>query len=1076
MSKFGTQLIVKSFAATLLCMLAATASAQKTVKIGNEFFDAKIDVARNGKITSFKEKDGNDMAFSDSVAGRSSGIGKHRTYEDKSYFDDTVQLLSADANKAVMKIAHGRIEMLKTISLPPGKKYLKVEFIFKDTIPVEGKLEIAPWIHNTIAISGEPGEGFFYLPHEKGIRVDSTEVAATYSLISSNSNWMAYVDKKTGKSFIVVTDPAPTGLYYWCSPASKMGTLEFHYPQMIPVPDYKITCYFLPGSDIDSAALPVKLNPQFPAKGKTLEPVMKQSVDFNILHEKKAEKRDALEIQFWQPELVLSPDVLFPYALGIRGNIRGKDPLAIIDVPEGLEIVQACGKYWRAKSTVVPEGKENIKRGDINYTRFKYKLNPDYGTEWQHSYIRIFFKATKGLSANAKFYYCSSLDGILFPEKSVPVKVVNIPQSQVPRKFMVMMNCDYEMMKSYPDWEKNLKYLGINGIALNYNVPSKELASVDEVREVNDTMRKAGFITATMGAGFFEPPHDKNLKAVDINGNMTSNFDFTARGPFMDDVAAKIENMAGAPCFDIVISDYEAYFNGYKLSYTERTLKKFEEYFRNSIKDLVYIDPKTMTLNKEKYPEHYKIWVNWKSNQFHEYLNEITQNVRKKYPDLKIGFCTTPGVSEWQCKEVYLQDNKLWNNTFLDYNMQMIYNNVYGSMNSVHSDMDIMGKMQEGTKGVFVPVLSFGFWGNLGPRSPAEDSKYMIYEAVTSGAKGYWVWPGFVGGNGWNYAYMAQANKVIAENENAFLDGCRMDGIVKSVKASHNDGTAVEIKPKVIVYKDVMLLYIAEYSGIDTTVELILDIPYECEASDAESGEKIGKISDKTALQLKLCGKEKGKMIIIRNPGKKEFQGLKENRKEKKNVDTPAANTVLSDSFDEEPLKGKASGEYPIFSSPGGVRGNCLKITDYRGVCIYDQKLSISSGNVTVDLWFKPNRNFSETAKTEFSIFSLTISDKYIVFLQRTNSGGRLQLIAKYKDKYLRDSAIFSEIDKWNSIWYNVKVSFGKDGASMWIDEKLQGKSEKSWPEVYGIERVQLGSPFRTFGFYDELKIYDGTI
>lgn len=1068
-----------AFLSGFLIMLNFAVHADENIKIENEYLTVLIAPENSGKIISLTDKNNNETVYF-KADDANTGTGKFRTLEDSSYFKDKYLTVSKEKNKAVVKGLHEGMEVSKTFTLENGRKYLKIETVFRDTMPVAGKSEISPWMHNAINISETPTDNYYFLPHEKGIRKDASGNGATAALISSNSNWMAYYNSGEKRGILLAADPAPKGIYYWCKPSQKFGTMELHYSSLKAVPDYKITVWvaLLPAIDRGNAAaleLPVKLIPEVP-ESMDFKPVFKDTVSLEAIHEKDSEKSVPLAVGFLQKTLVLSPDVDYPYAFGICGRTIGKDPRVIIDAPEEIELTQWCGKWWWEKEKLELLKKESVSRGGAKYQRYTFSVVPYYNKKWSHNYIRFFFRPVKNSASIPPVYYRSSQDGTLFEEKALPVEVIRIPASAVPKRFKTMMNCDYETLRVYPEWQKHFRHLGLNGIVLNYNVPQKGWVTEEQMKELVAGMKKDGFVTAVMGAGFFDPglETNKDLNAVDINEQKCNNFDFSARGPFMDKAADRINKMAGELGVDIAISDYEAYFNGSNLSFTERTVSKFKQYFTESIKDLEYVDPKTVTLSKQKYPKHYKIWVDWKSTQFHEYLNEIAAKVKVKYPKMKIGFCTVIGVNEQQCKEMYLEDNKLWNNTFLDYNMCMLYNNDYHSMQNAHADMDTMAGMEKNTKAEFFPTLSLG-WEELEFRSPPEDSKYIIYEAVTSGAKGYWIWPGFTGSNGQHYYYLAQANKVIAENEDVLMDGVRMDQIVRKIKAVKAGGATVDVKPKVIVYKNKILVYLAEYSGSDISIEASLQLPFEYAVKDVETGDKKGNIADGGVLKCTIGGKEKGRMFLLESISGKEIPAdFKPVENNGENADiAEGVNPVFYDSFDTEPLKGVSSEAYPMYSMAGGIKNNCLKITDYRGACIYDEEIKITSGNVTVDFWYNPGREFNAGIKAGFTIFSISINDNYNVALEEVPEG-KIKLVPKYNNNYLWKASVTSEQDSWLVKWYRIKVSFGKDGAALWIDNALQAENKTMMPAIDKISKIQLGRKWRTFGLFDEFKIYDG--
>ncbi|MDD5600004.1 MAG: hypothetical protein PHV82_18815, partial [Victivallaceae bacterium] len=66
-----------------------------------------------------------------------------------------------------------------------------------------------------------------------------------------------------------------------------------------------------------------------------------------------------------------------------------------------------------------------------------------------------------------------------------------------------------------------------------------------------------------------------------------------------------------------------------------------------------------------------------------------------------------------------------------------------------------------------------------------------------------------------------------------------------------------------------------------------------------------------------------------------------------------------------------------------------------------------------------------------------------------------------------------SKIDTWaQGVWYDFKIQLAPDAAKLWINGKLQ--DQKSGIKVDKVNAIYLGRQWRSFGAFDELKIYDG--
>ncbi|MBR2500035.1 MAG: hypothetical protein IKB60_03035, partial [Clostridia bacterium] len=106
-----------------------------------------------------------------------------------------------------------------------------------------------------------------------------------------------------------------------------------------------------------------------------------------------------------------------------------------------------------------------------------------------------------------------------------------------------------------------------------------------------------------------------------------------------------------------------------RYSFTKNTLDAFKKFFTEKYPALKYIEPQEVTRNSGRYPQHYKIWVQFKCDQFADYLKTVIENSRRMTQNSpNVGLCTIPGASDESIRIDNLCDNQQFN-AVLDYNM-----------------------------------------------------------------------------------------------------------------------------------------------------------------------------------------------------------------------------------------------------------------------------------------------------------------------------------------------------------------------------------------------------------------------
>lgn len=1060
------------------------------LSLDNGSIKINIQPEQGGRIVSFTKK-GIDENLVESDKNFTSGVAKDRFWSDNWLFAQTPYNVIEQTKNSILLRVNGkeppfdRIEITKRFTLDNNKEYLKVELTIKDTKPVIGDLKVAPWIHNQFTL-GKLGENTqFYFPHEKGIHiVKQSNHDIKQPRIRANSNWMAFYNTKSKSGLIFAADPAPKILYSYID-KNACGSLEMLYDNILPVPEFKITYYLMPITEFSAAELkkvnfPLALCPAVPEHITQVTPTaVADNLEFSEYYQKSKEYKP-LELQHWKSKGYLSPDFIYPLYFGIRLADKVKKPKLIFDIPEDIKLIASCAGYWNLNDKMVQASTENIILNNQKYTRYIFDINASSRNVWTESFARIFLSSDRK-DGRFEMYYMAEYDGIKTTSKTIPFEIIKIPKSRVPEKFMISFGCDYTLVKNYPDFDRYAKHLGINSLAFNYNVPSQDL-NADDLKKFLNTIKALGYSTGTMGWGFFQPPLDKP-HAITVDGKEDNkHFEFTARGTFEDAVVKLFIEKAGKPGFDYVISDYEAYFSGRTISFSESTIAKFKVYFTENYPKLEYVDPKLIYVNPEKYPEQNKAWINFKSEKFADYLDGIVKKVKAQYPSLKIGLCTPPGASDFEISSDSLLDVTRISG-FLDYDMPMLYNNLYRIMNKLSDELKVHYKLaSKANHAALMPAISLNFWGE-GMKYPPEDIPYMIYECIFSGAKGFYVFPGYAGADGLEMSYFSSSVNLIAENEEILWAGQRMDGLVYVKKAVNTDlKQPVIIAPKVIAYKDTAMIFLADYSGQKISVSLELTQDGDCSVTDAETKKLLHNLTDgNKTIDLTLDVKTKGYVLIIKNKNGTVFENKKtdqtapliQNKGNEKDL-------VFYEGFDENTKGINGTPEHYFSVTESSLKDKGLYLKDYESLWLYDKSIDLKSGSATIDFYWKPS--FNIPLGSTVSLFTISLDENLIYKLEFVKNQGRLRLLGK--DSRIADynwsNCLYSKTEQWSSsVWYNMRVLIGPDGLSLYVNGVLESQIKPpkiAIAPIQKITQIKLGSRWQSFGIYDELKIFDGAV
>lgn len=1064
---------------TLLAAALVSSLTAAPVELKNPSIQLTVLPEAGGKITAMQSKGFSFSLSKEKILDVSSGLAKFRVFGDNAnYMKQSWTVLKKSERSVTLQISglqpERNLEITKKISLPESGNYVKIELKLKNKNPIEGGFKVVPWIHS--AFTPEPINGWtFFLSHQNGAEQLKLNPKLKIShALSQAGNWSCSYHPAKKQGLLLISESRPEAVYSFI--AKNVASLEMLYPVTDPTTEKRIVCYMVPITSLSADAvaasgIPVKLFPAF-----TDRHTAGNRVDVLSHFHSAGEKNYPVNFKYWKETAYVSPDLSLPLTFGVRKIKSGKIEFEV-DLPDFIQLTGNSGNYWtHVNEDMNLINSRTVTKDGVKYNRHRFEVTCRTLAHWFHSHCRILVKAS-GKEGSGTIYYRGFHNGKQTMESSMPCKVIRIQKAQTPQKFKVLMGVDYGLLHAWKNFEASMKYLGINGVCLDWSVPNK-VVTADQVKAMNARLKKQGLMTSVMGI-YYVPTKkgyevSPELYAIDINGKKARVFDFTLRGTWMNNTAQNAANHMDLG-YDLIISDYEPYFGAERYSFTKNTIDTFKKFFTAKYPSLNYIDPREIARNTERYPRHYKIWVQFKCNQFADYLKLVIEKSRRlaKAP-ANVGLCTIPGASDESIKIDNLCDNQQFN-TVLDYNMPMLYNNLYHSMKNYRNDIDLFRKMAAGKRAVVFPTLSLGFWGSDSLQFPPEHSYFLLMETALTQCSGAYIFPGFAGSDNLGVKYFSRALNLIAQLENIIQGAKRQDQQV-TVSDSHN--TALDlpaaVEPLVLVNGNKMLVWLAEYSADPVKMNVNFNLHTDCRVRSL-SGEKINKTlkkNEKLAVTLK-NGDNKALLLQLETIDGSNFPILKNT--EEKAESTDDKDLIFYDGFDGSTHgKNGAVNHFYQFDS-NGKKGACLYMRDYEAFWSLPKEFNMPSGEVTIEFYFKPVRNQKAGLNSIWDLMRGNLGRDQLFWLFFDNKTGKICFaLGKMKNGKVIDWPIrvLSKTDRWAAhIWMSVKLHMSKSGIQLTVNGKDEINCKKPI-RFNSIRNIQLGRPFVSTGRFDELKIY----
>lgn len=950
------------------------------------------------------------------------------------------------------------LQIEKRISLPEKGAFIRVDLRFSNRNPVAWGEKFVPWIHHSWrsrpgTLSFSHNNGIYDVPFRTGILKEVT--------LAKPGNWAALRSEDLGGLFFAAVTK-PRTIYSFIS--SEVTSLEMLYPRTAL--ESKISYILTPGIPQKGTAFPVRMIPEANARRTAAETTTLSKL-FRADPGKKGEFR------FWKNTAYISSDAAIPLFFGVKPAGRGQHELEI-DLPSGVRCLNAVGDYWNMRNErVTIKSTQTLPNGG---TRIRFSVQTPRSSIWYPNHCRIFLRADKK-GASGRLVWRSFLDSKRISEKSVPLQTLHIPKARIPRSFKVWMGIDYALMKAYPDFAAAMRHFGFNGLCFNSNVPNKVISS-DMVKKMNDDLRKMGFSPTVMGL-YFVPPgqgfgralpkkqEHLDLCAVDIDGKKIKQFDFTARGEWMKQVAEKDLSRGMGQGFDIAISDYEAYMAGERISFTPRTLKAFRREWDRLYPKRPWIDPKIAARNPDRYPFEYAAWVEFKCSQYASYIAEMAKLTASGKTAL--GWCTAPGDNEATIRSYSLEDHRRMC-AVIDWHMPMLYNNIYNSMPRYRRELSLAARMvKAGNKARLAPTLSAGFWGTASNFQP-DHTLYQMLETALLGAEGAYIFPGFSGADGLGLLYLSRSLDLISVME-PVLKGARSANTL--VKAENVKNTAFNlaagVEPIVAVNGSRALVYIAEYSADPISGKLRFDVSGECRVKVLNGAFPAARVKkgDSVLFSLTSPGRKALLLLLETVDGSPlKIPAAEQTRHRKK------SNVVLEDSFDGKTIGSNMTPGH-FFSFITEKKGEALSLRDYESAWKFTGPKKLKKNRTVLEFFYRIDNPRLPGSGGIRQIFAVSFNKQKVYRLSFPARSGRMEM-AENRIRYGSEEPFRkhrSASDRWpGGIWMKIQLKVTPEKVELFADGRREMEI-KPGIVCSTLDFIQFGKRWQSSGAYDDLTL-----
>ena len=611
-------------------------------------------------------------------------------------------------------------------------------------------------------------------------------------------------------------------------------------------------------ADLKTGLQKIKIEVKYLERNKTHEVWVSPLPEGRITGEtelKKEERpgREYAKCQVPKGKMFVTPDMTVPLGFfAVTSKLpakQGKTLKLVIDVPDGITLLNPMAHYGNchkkiSRSPVSLDGQQYI-RHEIPQIGFRNTVFAS--TVWP--------AGKKGVM----YYQLKWQDGE-DERKAIPVESLAIPRAPFP-KLLITNIPGFGMLQKYidcwPGFYEAMRHVGCNTI-------SSSASAVRDTEGLKRFFRKAqdeGFYTFANFLPFHLADRKdvysediRNFCAVSLSGQNSRWPCPSYRGKaFRDHVEeAASPGKLGA---SMLALDTEMW-SGADYCYCSRCMDRFKEFMAKNHPGKGYLSPAIFRNAPEKYPEHNKIWDDFKAMLGCEMYREIAVRFRKNLQE-----AGTPGpymlgtydaLPPGRIYSMFLRLDDLLREKLVNHVEPSPYTrgNALKFAESVRRARQAIGNSN---------ILTWMSAGGVYPNDeyPGRDFRYCLLENFVNGARGYQILPWY-GLDAEDLKEHAVAMQMIVPVEDIVLDGT----VMKYLKTSAGDVKICGLRKG----GEQLILLSEYYDAKATPVSFEITAEENCRAVDLLTGEVITRVvQGRNTIRVTIPSDDRAVLIYIGN-------------------------------------------------------------------------------------------------------------------------------------------------------------------------------------------------------------------
>ena len=552
-------------------------------------------------------------------------------------------------------------------------------------------------------------------------------------------------------------------------------------------------------------------------------------------------------------KMFVTPDMTVPLGFFAVTNKlsgdRGKTVKLFIDVPEGITLTNPIAHYGNCHNRI---SGTPIRIDGQPYVRYEI---PQIGFR-----NTVFASTVWPAGRTGTMYYQLKWQDGEDERKSISVESLAVPRAPFPRRLITNIPGFGMLQKhidSWPGFYEAMRHVGCNTI-------SSSGSAVRNGRELELFFRKAqseGFYTFANCLPFHRADkfwvYSEDIRdfcAVSLTGKDSSWPCPSYRGKAFLDHVEQIAS-PGKYGATMLALDTEMW-SGADYCYCKRCLKRFEDFLAEKHPDMEKLSPLVFRNSPEKYPEHNRIWNDFKAmlgcEMYREIVGHFQKNLQEagtKGPYLVGTYDALPPGTIYS---MFLRLDDLLREKLVNHVEPSPYTrgNALKFAESVRAARKAIGNSN-----VLTWMSAGGVYNN--DEYPGRDFRYCLLENFANGARGYLILPWY-GLDAEDLKEHATVMQMIVPVEDIVLEGEVMEGLKTS---------SPDVKICGLRKGSEQLILLSEYYDTGATpVSFDITSEEDCRAVDMLTGEVIASLGKGVStVHLTIPADDRAVLIYVGN-------------------------------------------------------------------------------------------------------------------------------------------------------------------------------------------------------------------